>query len=539
MLLKDRPVKFADGECSDTLYIRGLPKSESDESVTKLLSKVCQPVEIDLSFRPKSGEVWAKYVDVSTACQALRGLHHKSVNGSILSVKYELGLDVNGKRIVDRSSHTTIIRSVGPRKEGETQQASKKQKVSATCVVCRSSNGSVANCMCRNVRLSSGRSETNSTAPGVSYTSNSICVGDTEYPFPSGLYLSRVIELTNKFNTQTETSAANTSASNPLLALLTDTRSMGNKYAKEISETMAMVDAVQRAVSLLPPEFRAIATHATTPATGTASSAGAGIAPTSSTDPVFVSPAPEVVQNRVNVYVLGDGKRPLCAAAACLHLPGHFAFYSVDPLMMPAYGCAASVGENGAGDVSCTIHPNEHFGVYQNRFFPLARMSQDFIIPTATTITTTNATADGANAGTGPASSLSIVVSCHSHAPLQEFWERLQGPKIAVTMACCAEYAALYTTTTTASAMTNTTNTTVANSNMIIATTSPPLITSAAADDRAAQYAESNALSSKKSKKTTSLNSGNNYGTPLVPILEFEDFEVYSPKRCVKIYFAL
>ncbi|KAJ1441765.1 hypothetical protein B484DRAFT_97171 [Ochromonadaceae sp. CCMP2298] len=42
-----------------------------------------------------------------------------------------------------------------------------------------------------------------------------------------------------------------------------------------------------------------------------------------------------------------------------------------------------------------------------------------------------------------PRPSLSLVIACHSHAPLQEFWDRLTGAKIAVTMACCASYCEL------------------------------------------------------------------------------------------------
>ncbi|KAJ1441768.1 hypothetical protein B484DRAFT_97365 [Ochromonadaceae sp. CCMP2298] len=42
-----------------------------------------------------------------------------------------------------------------------------------------------------------------------------------------------------------------------------------------------------------------------------------------------------------------------------------------------------------------------------------------------------------------PPHRLSLVIACHSHAPLQEFWDRLTGAKIAVTMACCASYCEL------------------------------------------------------------------------------------------------
>jgi hypothetical protein len=32
---------------------------------------------------------------------------------------------------------------------------------------------------------------------------------------------------------------------------------------------------------------------------------------------------------------------------------------------------------------------------------------------------------------------LSIVIACHSHAPLQQFWSRVPAPKVAVVMPCC------------------------------------------------------------------------------------------------------
>lgn len=37
-------------------------------------------------------------------------------------------------------------------------------------------------------------------------------------------------------------------------------------------------------------------------------------------------------------------------------------------------------------------------------------------------------------------SDLSIVVSCHSHAPLQEFWDRLKGRSLSVSMPCCSNF---------------------------------------------------------------------------------------------------
>ena len=34
---------------------------------------------------------------------------------------------------------------------------------------------------------------------------------------------------------------------------------------------------------------------------------------------------------------------------------------------------------------------------------------------------------------------LHIVVACHSHAPLQEIWDRVPGPKLGIVMPCCGK----------------------------------------------------------------------------------------------------
>eukprot|EP01032_Pedospumella_encystans_P008105 gene8105-9654_t len=341
-----------------------------------------------------------------------------------------------------------------------------------------------------------------------------------EYPFPSGMYLTRVIELTNRLHrsissaipttiaTSDTTNTTHLQSSDPLLAILTDTKSMGNKYAKEISEAMAMVDAVQRAISLLPPEYKNIATSAHSPTTHTNASQVDGCKDNVINDPsTGLANTTIGTTNQVRVYVLGDGKRPLSAAALCLHLPEHYSFYSVDPLMMPIYSCQIAQSET----CEQIIAPCEHFGEYQNRFFALALMSQDFQVP---------AFVPNDSEGNRDTQTLSIVVSCHSHAPLQEFWERLKGPKIAITMACCADYAALYAPIGSKCAAKSTT--TYEEDDVKVAGEStgvpPPLAVSKRAGKR-----------------------GNNvlHRTPLIPVLEFDDFEVYSPKRAVKIYFDM
>jgi hypothetical protein len=59
----------------------------------------------------------------------------------------------------------------------------------------------------------------------VAYSHKSVIVDEVEYPFPSGLYLSRLIRTLQAWPHDDE-----------LVRLLTDVTGMGSRYAKEISE---------------------------------------------------------------------------------------------------------------------------------------------------------------------------------------------------------------------------------------------------------------------------------------------------------------
>jgi hypothetical protein len=457
-MIRTAPVLAEGLTCSDTLYIRGFPKSESNDGVLALLAVAATPLNVDLALRDKSGQVWAKYANADDACRSLLVLHNRNVSGAVLSVKYELGVDASGKRRVDPGSHSTVIRSVARRKTGTSTVIPQI----AACGVCHAPTDEMNNRLYEKVGVPAKRKSAEpAQSSGVSYTASSLFVGDMEYPFPTGLYLSRVISLCNQRLAENKSAIAvkhDSGCTDPLLLMVTNPKSMGNKYGKEISEAMAMVDAIQRAISLLPPALRTavLQTRAPVPGNecssssqGTVTSPGGAIAPAAPGGPA------------VRVYVLGDGCQPLSAACLCLHLPEHFTYYSLDPLMREEYCCTATASPDG---VTMAV-ANPAFGTYSNRFFPVALLSQEFILPPTPT-----ASPGGTALGSSPPSAVSVVVSCHSHAPLQEFWDRVSSPKIAVTMACCAGYADL-------------------------------------PED--------------------------------VPVLQFEDFEVYSPKRCVKIYARL
>jgi hypothetical protein len=87
-------------------------------------------------------------------------------------------------------------------------------------------------------------------------------------------------------------------------------------------------------------------------------------------------------------------------------MPDNWSFYSIDPILDPI-------------DVSTDTDD------YRNRFHQFTCKSEEFVIPS--NITTM----------------LHIVIACHSHAPLSEFWARTAHPRIAIAMPCCAAYSEL------------------------------------------------------------------------------------------------
>lgn len=255
---------------SDTVFLRGVTKASQDEEILGLLREQAIPLEVDLSQRSRTGCIWAKYSTVEDAQSTIMALHQRWHRTSCLSARFELGVGPDGKVIPDLSVHNTKLRCIHRKRESEMH------------------------------------------APifeGHCYTSDSLLIGGIDYPFPSGTYLSRVIFLTR-----------NIPSSDILMQMITDPM-LGNKYAKEISEAMAMADSVERAFKLVHHKS--------------------------------ASAFPNV-----RVFVLGDGVRPLCAACLCLQYPASWKYYSIDPLMQYA-----------------------DLGSYADRVHLCACMSQDFEIP--------------------------------------------------------------------------------------------------------------------------------------------------------------
>lgn len=404
--LKDKIILSDDGESSDTLYIRGVVREVSEEALVDLLLHLHQPitskpeddddVEIDLSEHNTRNVVWMKCVSEEVALERLQALHQAEVRGKTLSVKFELGRDpISGKVRIPGSTHNTIIRRLQISHStkdyaGNVTMLGKRTLPIPTTGTAAKQSADVdeycAPCNTSSIKHPSKKANimTVSKVPTYNYSHKSILFHVThplptsssnvmtmELPFPSGLYFTRLIALTKSLP-----------VTDPLLQLLLNHSNhiTASKYPKEISEAFAMVDALQRALKLHHISYQ--------------TEAG--------------SKKNNKEFDRIVVYVLGDGKIPLCAAALCLHFPSHFSFHSIDPILIPLESIATSS--------------------YADRFHQHRMLSQNFDI------------AAHSKTKRDEEKILSVVVACHSHAPLHEFWDRLSSPKIAVTMPCCADY---------------------------------------------------------------------------------------------------
>eukprot|EP00392_Amoebophrya_sp_AT5.2_P011483 g11562.t1 len=319
----------------------------------------------------------------------------------------------------------------------------------------------------------------------------------TKYPMPSGVYLSRVLRVSRKvFFATSEDAGEQQDEQNvqgqagellhqrTLLSRISDVDLLGGlrSYDKELSESMAMVDAVERALRL------------------------------------FVYAAPTSLEE-VKVFVIGDGKHALTACCLRAFLEGGTKRKCESSGTRSASSASGAAGSSAAASgvgVSSTWH---YFSVdpimeasakleaignlHQRRL-----LSQEFLIPeelrkvgcseeecarfedaasavdealcccedAGGTVGGRGKISLGGRRPGGPLSSdslvlggdsavasssfcslpqvrtatsqgkslpLSIVVACHSHAPLKEFWGRVPGPKICATLPCCEHYSDL------------------------------------------------------------------------------------------------
>jgi hypothetical protein len=503
--IRDRPSILK--STSDTVYIRGIARIAGNEELLELLSTVATPLEVDFSTRGEnvksagiSGQVWAKYPTIKHAADTLTKLHNFYFHGVYLSVKFELGLDRRtGKRMIaSENFHSTVIRRITRRNTNNKTTVRNNHD----------------------------------------YSSKSIVVNNTDYPFPTGLYLTRVIGLCAgllqptlrpaALGVATSAPAGTDSADIDLppesehksglnlslmnLAVNTtlyNSNSVGNNgaYAKETAEAMAMVDGLERALKHL--HLRS--TYCPVPDAGPSSSSGSGCSSTSSGGGAGGTAQ---LQPPVNVYVLGDGVYPLCAALIALHFPHcNWQYHSIDPLLQPI----AVSGDDKFTAVSAGIPMRQ-------RFHQFSGLSQDYPIPplTADLQLPRLSLEEAATTPYEYVPPLSVVIAYHSHAPLEEFWGRLpsESYKLAVTMNCCAEYCILHEPSPAADpAVTPVSETSTA--------------TAAEGEEGERPRAVPRQRQVRRKQKAMQ---ARNRPVAVVPLLEYEDFEVYSPRRTIRVY---
>lgn len=356
--------------------MRGINRSTTAESLRFHFSSVGPIQSLQFCENPRQGHCWVTYDTDDLVGRAIKELHHSSLNGSVISVRHEERTTVIKERVV-------------------------KREASSACVP-------------RSIKVNAdGRTSTTQRNINVSYSGKGIVVNGTEYPSPQGTYLMKLLKLS---------SSSQIGNRQPLMDALLDARH-GNKHAKELSESMAMVNAIHRI------------NH-------------------------FTSILSEIYLE-VNVFVLADGVMPSTSIAMCLFFPT-WSYTSIDPIL----DYDTSILGVFASRITCVRALSEDFTISSEcgkaTSNPLNRstaMEFETVQHSATDTekaltkepagrvvddTEKDAKVPGSAESTIPSSSpregiLNIVIACHSHAPLQEFWNRVPCPKACVAMPCCGK----------------------------------------------------------------------------------------------------
>lgn len=391
------------------VYVTGINKRVTRDVLMSFFSTCGRIEECTFSESPRRGFAWIRFEDQSSADMAVMRLHHTLLLGTVVAVRPELGLNAAGDRVASLEHGTSAC---APRHIVVLEKGPGKR-----------------------------------TVPAVTYSDGGLLVGNVCYPIPQGVYLLKLL-------LQCHSSKRNLHQG--VIDLLLDTRH-GNKQAKELSESMAMVNAI--------------------PECGHRSG-------------IELSRCPHV-----RVFVVGDGVVPYTALVMSMFVPETWHFVSIDPLMAfdtsvleaslakritcvpslsqdvvitpdlgwPASSCGAALASNadssslGKG-VASSVSPDVTSGLAAPSESSLKAassaergststdpLSQEGGIPGQDDTGTAASAcaplpqlpAPGSRRLGSAAAPLNIVVACHSHAPLEEFWLRVPSPKYAISLPCC------------------------------------------------------------------------------------------------------
>ena len=182
-----RNVTPCPGEQSQIVYLTGIHRQTSEENICELLSLGgTQPMKLDLSevsFQKGGGRAWAKYESAIDAKLSIEKLQSKIVCGCVLCASLEWGVTLGEKRVTDKTTHTAILRGIQrqrgtPKRKFDNQKTkeSKKKKKEQRQKPKEKEKGDY---IC---------------TIDATYSHKSILIGEIKYPFPSGIYLSKLIQ---------------------------------------------------------------------------------------------------------------------------------------------------------------------------------------------------------------------------------------------------------------------------------------------------------------------------------------------------------
>jgi hypothetical protein len=409
------------GQLSQIVYLTGIDKETTQEELIVLFSKGGSlPIEVDLSevsLMKGGGRAWALYPSTAAAQATVQALHQTIFHECTLCARLELGVEPKtGQRIIDPSIQTSILRGIQTRRGTTTKTESKRKKPIKARNKANISNDNTK-IIQEDLIITACSSSKQQSLP-VSYSHKSLSVGSMEYPFPSGMYLTRLIQELSKVCTARGCHIGQQQEQN-LLQLLSNVSKLGGggsssgssmaRYAKELSEAFAMVDAVERA-------FKVILK--------------------TSVDQYPLS------NGVVTCYCLGDGKYPVASSALALTMPHHWKFVSIDPILMLQQldndndDNASSLSSSSSSSSSSFFHDRIHLFQGKSQDYQICKTDKD-------SNKICNIDTKDSSSAIIERPQLSIVVACHSHAPLEEFWDRLGSPKMCIAMPCCAQYSEL------------------------------------------------------------------------------------------------
>jgi hypothetical protein len=386
-----------DTRCVNRIYVRGISKKASRDTILQHFAQAGAVEELiwagadNPQLKGVCRVIYASPNDAAAAVQLLNG---KPLHGVNLSVRLDLGAAAWTAIRESSNKFITVQRAIRPVEDeavGATHLPAKRDRMENTSISTSepaSEDSKVTNRELKKQRrqeqnaagatFNGNNAAPNSSAPPiVRYNSDGLVVNGILYPTSRGLYLMKLLQLVTRHCASAEnsdTSAPLTATASsylnresllPMISLLVSQK-FGNSQAKEITESMAMVTALWRLFE-------------------------------------YISVTAHLEVNKVTVFVLGDGKLPFTALMLMLYMPLTWQFVSIDPIMdFDASGLPAAI---------------------RDRLVVAKCMSQEFDLAAHIKSQPDNPSPDRRTY----TRIIDVIVGCHSHAPLTEFWHRIKS----------------------------------------------------------------------------------------------------------------